>query len=389
MKSITTALIVSSLLALTLPVYATGIVSTEVASTTSETSTTGPFITSHHQVGEIIPSAVHPTKDPIQILQQNTVSQRQIIPTPFRVLYKQTLPKSWNELETTLYKNNKNPLSKTFLHTSLKMEYNRASAVYPVNDIADYSPFPSFPVKIPAYAKNVNFQAGTYTGGITQYIQLSFNATPEEAQSLINEAAETAQIITTPQEAKNFKVILSGEHDKKTIYTVADSKHPAIPLSALIPKYWVEVTSDLKDLNEYYTYWHPEEITKRLQAVDDMMEEQKQALLRKATREELGQINQKWVKKVANMIQNQPTNLKPMTNEEQEEAHKTYLGHKSYKTFTHNLPDNYTIYIYAYGGTLGPKGTINAYVDGLAVSPDKTHLIFYNIDTFNESLLVD
>ncbi len=361
--------------------------------TPAQMATPGPFITANHNTNEIIPSAVQREKHPMQVLFDAKKNNRQIIPTPFRVLYAQTLPESWQEITKDLNANETPEdlaKNKSLNYVLVKLEYNRAFTSLPVNDIADYAPFPSFPIKIPSFAKNVSFQAGSYKGGLTQYVQLSFQASPEESQSLIDETRETAQIITTPREAKQFKVILSGEHDKKQIYTVPDANHPTISLDQLIPTYWVSTTSELKDLNDVsYTYWHPEVVSQRLKTEQAHVKEIRKARAHHAPPMVLQQIHAKWRDVLSRLQNERPADVRPMTVAENKAAQMKYLGHLSYETFTHNIPDTYTVYIYAYGGTNGPNGEILWYADGLAVSPDKTHLIFYNIDTYNESLLVE
>ena len=203
---------------------------------------------------------------------------------------------------------------------------------YPINNPKDYkeiSTASGFPKKIPSFAKNIHMHGNPSFLQGRAYVQLAFGGTPEQLKPYIEEAISNSKVVVSKSDISN--VYVKRYIDSNMAY--ADS------LFALIPVSYTHLRA-----HRYF------ETRKRVETERDKLKssEQNRNTLSK------GKVY--------------PT----YTEEENRKFQKQYLHRLSFNEDSIEIPDNYVLYVFDFGGTRN-----HPYSLGAAVSPDKNYIIYF------------
>ena len=252
---------------------------------------------------------------------------------------------------------------------------------YPINNPKDYKMMPmipGFPKKIPGFAKNIHMHSNPSFFQGRAYVQLTFGGTPEQLKPYIDEARSNSKVVLLKSDLSH--VYVKQFIDSKMDY--ADS------LSALIPRSILTVKNTTVPMGKFIQERQDHPIDK---FVDEIYELENQVLaefnkVQIADEDRNSKYNRyfetrKRVEterdKLKSSEQNRNTLSKgkvypTYTEEENRKFQKQYLHRLSFNEDSIEIPDNYVLYVFDFGGTRN-----HPYSLGAAVSPDKNYIIYF------------
>ena len=252
---------------------------------------------------------------------------------------------------------------------------------YPINNPKDYKMMPmipGFPKKIPGFAKNIHMHGNPSFLQGRAYVQLAFGGTPEQLKPYIEEAISNSKVVVSKSDISN--VYVKRYIDSNMAY--ADS------LFALIPREILIVKNTTVPMGKFIQDQSDNPIDK---SVDEIYELENQVLaefnkVQIADEDRNSKYNRyfetrKRVEterdKLKSSEQNRNTLSKgkvypTYTEEENRKFQKQYLHRLSFNEDSIEIPDNYVLYVFDFGGSRN-----HPYSLGAAVSPDKNYIIYF------------
>ena len=252
---------------------------------------------------------------------------------------------------------------------------------YPINNPKDYkeiSTASGFPKKIPSFAKNIHMHGNPSFLQGRAYVQLAFGGTPEQLKPYIEEAISNSKVVVSKSDISN--VYVKRYIDSNMAY--ADS------LFALIPREILIVKNTTVPMGKFIQDQSDNPIDK---SVDEIYELENQVLaefnkVQIADEDRNSKYNRyfetrKRVEterdKLKSSEQNRNTLSKgkvypTYTEEENRKFQKQYLHRLSFNEDSIEIPDNYVLYVFDFGGSRN-----HPYSLGAAVSPDKNYIIYF------------
>ena len=252
---------------------------------------------------------------------------------------------------------------------------------YPINNPKDYKlmpALPGFPKTIPDFAKNIHMHSNPslFQGGA--YVQLTFGGTPEQLKPYIDEARSNSKVVLLKSDISN--VYVKQFIDSNMAY--ADS------LSALIPRSILTVKNTTVPMGKFIQERQDHPIDK---SVDEIYELENQVLAefnKVQIPDEDNSAKYKRYFETRKRIQDVRDALKPKqdyenkhskdkvyptyTEKENRKLQQQYLHRLSYNEDSIEIPDNYVLYLFDFGGTRN-----HPYSLGAAVSPDRNYIIYF------------
>lgn len=252
---------------------------------------------------------------------------------------------------------------------------------YPINNPKDYKMIPmipGFPKKIPGFAKNIHMHSNPSFFQGRAYVQFAFGGTPEQLKPYIDEALSDSKVVVLKSDISN--VYVKRYIDSNMAY--ADS------LSALIPKSILIVKNTTVPMGKFIQERQDHPIDK---SVDEIYELENQVLAefnKVQIADEDDSAKYKRYFETSKRIQDARDALKPKPNYENKRSkdkvypiytekenrkfQKQYLHRLSYNEYSIEIPDNYVLYLFDFGGTRN-----HPYSLGAAVSPDRNYIIYF------------
>lgn len=252
---------------------------------------------------------------------------------------------------------------------------------YPINNPKDYKMMPmipGFPKKIPGFAKNIHMHSNPSLFQGRAYVQFAFGGTPEQLKLYIDEALSNSKVVILKSDISN--VYVKQFIDSNMAY--ADS------LSALIPRSILTVKNTTVQMGKFIQERQDHPIDK---TVDEIYELENQVL------EEFNKVqiadednNAKYKRyfEIRKRIQDERDALKSKqdyenkrykdkvyptyTEKENRKLQQQYLHRLSYNEDSVEIPDNYVLYLFDFGGSWN-----HPYSLGAAVSPDRNYIIYF------------
>ena len=252
---------------------------------------------------------------------------------------------------------------------------------YPINNPKDYKMMPmipGFPKKIPGFAKNIHMHSNPSLFQGRAYVQFAFGGTSEQLKPYIDEALSNSKVVILKSDISN--VYVKQFIDSNMAY--ADS------LSALIPRSILTVKNTTVPMGKFIQERQDHPIDK---TVDEIYELENQVL------EEFNKVqiadednNAKYKRyfEIRKRIQDERDALKSKqdyenkrskdkvypiyTEKENRKLQQQYLHRLSYNEDSIEIPDNYVLYLFDFGGTWN-----HPYSLGAAVSPDRNYIIYF------------
>lgn len=252
---------------------------------------------------------------------------------------------------------------------------------YPINNPKDYKMMPmipGFPKKIPGFAKNIHMHSNPSFFQGRAYVQLTFGGTPEQLKPYIDEARS------------NSKVVLS-KSDLSHVYVkqfIDSNMAHADSLSALIPRSILTVKNTTVPMGKFIQERQDHPIDK---SVDEIYELENQVLAefnKVQIPDEDNSAKYKRYFETRKRIQDARDALKPKqdyenkhskdkvyptyTEKENRKLQQQYLHRLSFNEDSVEIPDNYVLYVFDFGGSWN-----HPYSLGAAVSPDRNYIIYF------------
>ena len=252
---------------------------------------------------------------------------------------------------------------------------------YPINNTKDYKMMPmipGFPKKIPGFAKNIHMHSNPSFFQGRAYVQLTFGGTPEQLKPYIDEARS------------NSKVVLS-KSDISHVYVkqfIDSNMAHADSLSALIPRSILTVKNTTVPMGKFIQERQDHPIDK---FVDEIYELENQVLAefnKVQIPDEDNSAKYKRYFEIRKRIQDARDALKPKPNyenksskdkvyptyteKENRKLQQQYLHRLSFNEDSVEIPDNYVLYVFDFGGSWN-----HPYSLGAAVSPDSNYIIYF------------
>ena len=252
---------------------------------------------------------------------------------------------------------------------------------YPINNPKDYKMMPmipGFPKTIPGFAKNIHMHSNPSLFQGRAYVQFAFGGTPEQLKPYIDEARSNSKVVLSKSDLSN--VYVKQFIDSKMDY--ADSLSALIPRSILTVKNTTVPMGKLvqerldhpidKSVDEIYELENQvlAEFNK-VQIVDENMNSKYNRYFETRKRVEAEGDKLKSSEKNKNTLSKgkvYPT----YTEEENRKLQKQYLHRLSFNEDSVEIPDNYVLYVFDFGGSWN-----HPYSLGAAVSPDKNYIIYF------------
>ena len=252
---------------------------------------------------------------------------------------------------------------------------------YPINNPKDYKMMPmipGFPKKIPGFAKNIHMHSNPsfFQGGA--YVQLTFGGTPEQLKPYIDEARSNSKVVLSKSDLSH--VYVKQFIDSKMDY--ADS------LSALIPRSILTVKNTTVPMGKFIQERQDHPIDK---SVDEIYELENQVLAefnKVQIPDEDNSAKYKRYFETRKRIEDARDALKPKqdyenkrakdkvyptyTEKENRKLQQQYLHRLSFNEDSVEIPDNYVLYVFDFGGSWN-----HPYSLGAAVSPDRNYIIYF------------
>ena len=252
---------------------------------------------------------------------------------------------------------------------------------YPINNPKDYKMMPmipGFPKKIPGFAKNIHMHSNPSFFQGRAYVQLTFGGTPEQLKPYIDEARSNSKVVLSKSDLSH--VYVKQFIDSKMDY--ADS------LSALIPRSILTVKNTTVPMGKFIQERQDYPIDK---SVDEIYELDNQVLAefnKVQIPDEDNSAKYKRYFETRKRIQDARDALKPKqdyenkhskdkvyptyTEKENRKLQQQYLHRLSFNEDSVEIPDNYVMYLFDFGGTRN-----HPYSLGAAVSPDRNYIIYF------------
>ena len=252
---------------------------------------------------------------------------------------------------------------------------------YPINNPKDYKMMPmipGFPKKIPGFAKNIHMHSNPSFFQGRAYVQLTFGGTPEQLKPYIDEARSNSKVVILKSDLSH--VYVKQFIDSKMDY--ADS------LSALIPRSILTVKNTTVLMGKFIQERQDHPIDK---FVDEIYELENQVLAefnKVQIADEDKSAKYKRYFETRKRIQDARDALKPKqdyenkrakdkvyptyTEKENRKLQQQYLHRLSYNEDSVEIPDNYVLYVFDFGGSWN-----HPYSLGAAVSPDSNYIIYF------------
>ena len=252
---------------------------------------------------------------------------------------------------------------------------------YPINNPKDYKMMPmipGFPKKIPGFAKNIHMHSNPSFFQGRAYVQLTFGGTPEQLKPYIDEARSNSKVVILKSDISH--VYVKQFIDSKMDY--ADS------LSALIPRSILTVKNTTVPMGKFIQERQDHPIDK---FVDEIYELENQVLAefnKVQIADEDKSAKYKRYFETRKRIQDARDALKPKqdyenkrakdkvyptyTEKENRKLQQQYLHRLSYNEDSVEIPDNYVLYVFDFGGSWN-----HPYSLGAAVSPDSNYIIYF------------
>ena len=252
---------------------------------------------------------------------------------------------------------------------------------YPINNTKDYKMMPmipGFPKKIPGFAKNIHMHSNPSFFQGRAYVQFAFGGTPEHLKPYIDEARS------------NSKVVLS-KSDISHVYVkqfIDSNMAHADSLSALIPRSILTVKNTTVPMGKFIQERQDHPIDK---SVDEIYELENQVLAefnKVQIPDEDNSAKYKRYFEIRKRIQDARDALKPKPNyenksskdkvyptyteKENRKLQQQYLHRLSFNEDSVEIPDNYVLYVFDFGGSWN-----HPYSLGAAVSPDSNYIIYF------------
>ena len=252
---------------------------------------------------------------------------------------------------------------------------------YPINNPKDYKMMPmipGFPKKIPGFAKNIHMHSNPsfFQGGA--YVQFAFGGTPEQLKPYIDEARSNSKVVLSKSDISN--VYVKQFIDSNMAH--ADS------LSALIPRSILTVKNTTVPMGKFIQERQDHPIDK---SVDEIYELENQVLAefnKVQIPDEDNSAKYKRYFETRKRIQDAQDALKPKqdyenkhskdkvyptyTEKENRKLQQQYLHRLSFNEDSVEIPDNYVLYVFDFGGSWN-----HPYSLGAAVSPDRNYIIYF------------
>ena len=252
---------------------------------------------------------------------------------------------------------------------------------YPINNPKDYKMMPmipGFPKKIPGFAKNIHMHSNPSFFQGRAYVQLTFGGTPEPLKPYIDEARSNSKVVLSKSDLSH--VYVKQFIDSKMDY--ADS------LSALIPRSILTVKNTTVPMGKFIQERQDHPIDK---FVDEIYELENQVLAefnKVQIADEDKSAKYKRYFETRKRIEDARDALKPKqdyenkrakdkvyptyTEKENRKLQQQYLHRLSYNEDSVEIPDNYVLYVFDFGGSWN-----HPYSLGAAVSPDRNYIIYF------------
>ena len=252
---------------------------------------------------------------------------------------------------------------------------------YPINNPKDYKMMPKitgFPKNMPSFAKNIHMHSNPGFLQGRAYVQFAFGGTPEQLKPYIDEALSNSKVVILKSDISN--VYVKQFIDSNMAY--ADS------LYALIPRSILTVKNTTVPMGKFIQEQQDHPIDK---SVDEIYELENQVLAEFNKVQILDEDNSAKYKRyfeTRKRIQDVRDALKPKqdyenkhskdkvyptyTEKENRKLQQQYLHRLSYNEDSIEIPDNYVLYLFDFGGTRN-----HPYSLGAAVSPDRNYIIYF------------
>lgn len=252
---------------------------------------------------------------------------------------------------------------------------------YPINNPKDYKMMPmipGFPKKIPDFAKNIHMHSNPsfFQGGA--YVQFAFGGTPEQLKPYIDEALSNSKVVILKSDISN--VYVKQFIDSNMAH--ADS------LSELIPRSILTVKNTTVPMGKFIQERQDHPIDK---FVDEIYELENQVLAefnKVQIPDEDNSAKYKRYFEIRKRIEDARDALKPKPNyenksskdkvyptyteKENRKLQQQYLHRLSFNEDSVEIPDNYVLYVFDFGGSWN-----HPYSLGAAVSPDSNYIIYF------------
>lgn len=252
---------------------------------------------------------------------------------------------------------------------------------YPINNPKDYKMMPmipGFPKKIPGFAKNIHMHSNPSFFQGRAYVQFAFGGTPEQLKPYIDEARSNSKVVLSKSDLSN--VYVKQFIDSNMAH--ADS------LSALIPRSILTVKNTTVPMGKFIQERQDHPIDK---FVDEIYELENQVLAefnKVQIPDEDNSAKYKRYFEIRKRIQDARDALKPKPNyenksskdkvyptyteKENRKLQQQYLHRLSFNEDSVEIPDNYVLYVFDFGGSWN-----HPYSLGAAVSPDRNYIIYF------------
>ena len=252
---------------------------------------------------------------------------------------------------------------------------------YPINNTKDYKMMPmipGFPKKIPGFAKNIHMHSNPSLFQGRAYVQFAFGGTPEQLKPYIDEARSNSKVVLSKSDISN--VYVKQFIDSNMAH--ADS------LSALIPRSLLTVKNTTVPMGKFIQERQDHPIDK---FVDEIYELENQVLAefnKVQIPDEDNSAKYKRYFEIRKRIQDARDALKPKPNyenksskdkvyptyteKENRKLQQQYLHRLSFNEDSVEIPDNYVLYVFDFGGSWN-----HPYSLGAAVSPDSNYIIYF------------
>ena len=252
---------------------------------------------------------------------------------------------------------------------------------YPINNTKDYKMMPmipGFPKKIPGFAKNIHIHSNPSFFQGRAYVQFAFGGTPEQLKPYIDEARSNSKVVLSKSDISN--VYVKQFIDSNMAH--ADS------LSALIPRSLLTVKNTTVPMGKFIQERQDHPIDK---FVDEIYELENQVLAefnKVQIPDEDNSAKYKRYFEIRKRIQDARDALKPKPNyenksskdkvyptyteKENRKLQQQYLHRLSFNEDSVEIPDNYVLYVFDFGGSWN-----HPYSLGAAVSPDSNYIIYF------------
>ena len=252
---------------------------------------------------------------------------------------------------------------------------------YPINNTKDYKMMPmipGFPKKIPGFAKNIHMHSNPSFFQGRAYVQFAFGGTPEQLKPYIDEARSNSKVVLSKSDISN--VYVKQFIDSNMAH--ADS------LSALIPRSLLTVKNTTVPMGKFIQERQDHPIDK---FVDEIYELENQVLAefnKVQIADEDNSAKYKRYFETRKRIQDARDALKPKqdyenkrakdkvyptyTEKENRKLQQQYLHRLSFNEDSVEIPDNYVLYVFDFGGSWN-----HPYSLGAAVSPDSNYIIYF------------